>query len=58
VCLQQYTGVPNNLSFARTRTLTQDYVIPMMNLNVQAAFVLEVTTMEPDSKNIQRIIPN
>ena len=58
VCLQQYTGVPNNLSFARTRTLTQDYVIPMMNLNVQATFVLEVTTMEPDSKNIQRIIPN
>ena len=58
VCLQQYTGVPSSLSFAGNRTLTQDYVIPMMNLNVQATFVLEVTTMEPDSKNIQRIIPN
>ena len=58
VCLQQYTGVPSNLSFAGKRTLTQDYVIPIMNLNVQATFVLEVTTMEPDSKNIQRIIPN
>lgn len=58
VCLQQYTSAPINLSFATARSLSKDYAIPIMNLNAQATFVLEVTTMEPDSTNIQRIIPN
>jgi hypothetical protein len=59
VCLQQYGGVPAGpLSFAGRRSLAQDYVIPMMNVNTQATFVLEVTTLEPDTTNIQKIIPN
>lgn len=59
VCLQQYGGVlPSGLQFASSRTFSQDYVIPMMNLNAQATFVLEMTTMEPDTTNIQKIIPN
>jgi len=58
VCLQQYTTAPPGLAWTTRRSLTQDYAIPMMNLNTQATFVLEVTTLEPDTKNIQKIIPN
>ena len=58
VCLQEYSVASGNLSFTTKRTLKQDYIIPMMNLNTQATFVLEVTTLEPDSTNIQKIIPN
>jgi len=58
VCLQQYTTAPSGISWATRRSLTQDYAIPMMNLNAQATFVLEVTTLEPDTTNIQKIIPN
>ena len=58
VCLQQYTTAPAGLTWATRRSLTQDYAIPMMNLNTQATFVLEVTTLEPDTTNIQKIIPN
>ena len=58
VCLQQYVSAPQTIPFANRRTLKGDYVIPLMNLNAQATFVLEVTTMEPDTTNIQKIIPN
>jgi hypothetical protein len=58
VCLQQYPTAPAGVPFANRRTLTSDYAIPMMNLNAQTTFVLEVTTMEPDTTNIQKIIPN
>lgn len=58
VCLQQYTTAPPSIPFANRRTLKGDYVIPLMNLNAQATFVLDVTTMEPDTTNIQKIIPN
>jgi len=58
VCLQQYTSAPPSIPFANRRTLKGDYVIPLMNLNAQATFVLDVTTMEPDTTNIQKIIPN
>lgn len=58
VCLQQYLSPPSGLSFAGKRSFSQDYAIPIMNLNAQATFVLEVTTMEPDTTNIQKIIPN
>jgi hypothetical protein len=58
VCLQQYTTAPAGLTWTTRRSLTQDYAIPMMNLNTQATFVLEVTTLEPDTTNIQKIIPN
>jgi hypothetical protein len=58
VCLQQYVSAPQTIPFANKRTLKGDYVIPLMNLNAQATFVLEVTTMEPDTTNIQKIIPN
>jgi hypothetical protein len=58
VCLQQYPTAPAGVPFANRRTLANDYAIPMMNLNAQTTFVLEVTTMEPDTTNIQKIIPN
>lgn len=58
VCLQQYPTAPAGVPFANRRTLATDYAIPMMNLNAQATFVLEVTTLEPDTTNIQKIIPN
>lgn len=58
VCLQQYLSAPAGVPFANKRSLRGDYVIPMMNLNAQATFVLDVTTMEPDTTNIQKIIPN
>lgn len=58
VCLQQYSSAPTGVPFANKRSLKGDYVIPMMNLNAQATFVLDVTTMEPDTTNIQKIIPN
>jgi hypothetical protein len=58
VCLQQYTAAPTGLTWTTKRSLTQDYAIPMMNLNTQATFVLEITTLEPDTTNIQKIIPN
>jgi len=58
VCLQQYPTAPAGVPFANRRTLANDYAIPLMNLNAQATFVLEVTTLEPDTTNIQKIIPN
>jgi hypothetical protein len=59
ISLLQYGGVTQSgLVFMNKRTFSQDYPIPMLNLNAQATFVMEVTTLEPDPTNIKKIIPN
>lgn len=59
VSLLQYSGVTQSgLSFMNRRTFSQDYPLPMLNLNTQATFVMQVTTLEPDPTNIKKIIPN
>jgi hypothetical protein len=57
--LVQYSGVTQpSLSFMNRRTFSQDYPIAILNINTQATFVMEVTTLEPDPTNIKKIIPN
>ena len=59
VSLLQYSGVTQTgLTFMNGRTFSQDYPLPMLNLNTQATFVMQVTTLEPDPTNIKKIIPN
>jgi len=59
VCLMQYSGITQpTLAFAGSRTFSQDYVIPMLNINTQSTYVLEITSLEPDPTNIKKIIPN
>lgn len=57
--LLQYSGITQSkLGFMDVRTFSKDYPIPMLNLNTQATFVMQVTTLEPDPTNIKKIIPN
>jgi len=59
ISLLQYANVTQSgLTFMNNRTFSQDYPLPMMNINTQATFVMQVTTMEPDPTNIKKIIPN
>jgi hypothetical protein len=59
VSLLQYSGITQSgLGFMNRRTFSQDYPLAMMNLNTQATFVMQVTTLEPDPTNIKKIIPN
>jgi hypothetical protein len=59
ICFQQYTDVTQtSLSFAQARTFSKDYVIPIMNINIQPRYAFEITTLEPDTKKLQKIIPN
>lgn len=55
VCLQAYTNGP---AFTSNRSFSQDYVMPMLNTDLQATFVLQITTLEPDTSKIKKIIPN
>jgi hypothetical protein len=56
LCLQKYTTAP--YPFLQNRSFSSDRWIPIMNLNVQAAFALEVSVNEPDiSKMKVEIIP-
>ena len=56
LCLQKYTTAP--YPFLENRSFSSDRWIPIMNLNVQAAFALEVSVNEPDiSKMKVEIIP-
>jgi len=56
LCLQQYTTAP--YPFLQNRSFSFDHWIPIINLNVQAAFALEVSVLEPDiSKMKVEIIP-
>uniref|UniRef100_A0A6C0CKH0 Uncharacterized protein n=1 Tax=viral metagenome TaxID=1070528 RepID=A0A6C0CKH0_9ZZZZ len=59
VSFVKYSGVTQSgLGFMNNCTFSQNYPIPVMNLNTQTTFVMEVTTMEPDPTNIKKIIPN
>jgi len=59
VSLVRYSGVTQaGLGFMNSRTFSQDYPMPMLNLNAQSTFVMEVTSLEPDPTNIKKIIPN
>jgi hypothetical protein len=59
ICLQQYAGVSQvSLSFAQSRTFSKDYVVPILNVNLQPTYAFEITTLEPDTKKLQKIIPN
>lgn len=59
ICLQQYTAVsPVDLQFAQQRTFSKDYVIPILNTNLQPTYAFEITTLEPDTTKLQKIIPN
>ena len=55
ICLRSYaqpTGtIPN------TKTFSQDYVLPILNKNLQATFALEIVTQEPDARKIVKMIP-
>jgi hypothetical protein len=52
ICLRSYSvqagTIPN------TRTFSQDYVIPILNKNLQATFALEIITKEPDASKITK----
>lgn len=59
ICLQQYLGVTQvDLSFTQSRTFSKDYVIPILNVNLQPTYAFEITSLEPDTKKLQKIIPN
>ena len=55
ICLRSYsqsTGtIPN------TKTFSQDYILPILNKNLQATFALEIITQEPDASKIVKMIP-
>jgi hypothetical protein len=51
LCLQQYSTAPN--SFMQVRSFSTDQWIPIMNVNTQAAFALEIVTQEPDTSKMK-----
>ena len=55
ICLRSYTSQTG--SIPNTRTFSQDYVIPVLNKNLQATFALEIITKEPDVSKITKMIP-
>lgn len=38
-------------------TFSQEYVLPILNKNLQATFALEIITQEPDASKIAKMIP-
>jgi hypothetical protein len=48
LCLQRYTTAPAAYPFLQTRSFSSDYWIPILNINAQATFALEVSVQEPD----------
>jgi len=46
LCLQQYAAAP--YSFLQSRTFANDQWLPIMNVNSQASFALEIIVKEPD----------
>jgi hypothetical protein len=54
VCLQQYTLSSAGIPFAARRTLSQDYPLPLMNKNMQATYVMEITTLQPNIKVLKK----
>lgn len=54
VCLQQYNISSAGIPFAARRTFSQDYPLPLMNKNMQAAYVMEITTLQPNIKVLKK----
>jgi hypothetical protein len=54
VCLQQYNLSSTGIPFAARRTFSQDYPLPLMNRNMQAAYVMEITTLHPNIKVLKK----
>jgi len=55
LCLQQYATAPQ--PFLQSRSFSYDRWIPIMNVNTQAAFALEIRVNEPDIRKIKENIP-
>ena len=54
VCLQKYNLSSAGIPFAAQRTFSQDYPLPLMNKNMQAAYVMEITTLQPNIKVLKK----
>jgi hypothetical protein len=48
VCLQKYNISSAGVPFAARRTFSQDYPLPLMNKNMQANYVMEITPLQPN----------
>jgi len=55
ICLFSYSSQTGTIP--NTRTFSQDFVIPVLNKNLQATFALEIITQEPDASKIVKMIP-
>lgn len=55
ICLRSYSSQTGTIP--NTRTFSQDYVVPILNKNLQATFALEIVTQEPDASKITKMIP-
>jgi len=55
ICLRSYSAQTGTIP--NTRTFSQDYVVPILNKNLQATFALEIVTQEPDASKITKMIP-
>jgi hypothetical protein len=56
LCLQEYSSAPH--PFMQSRSFSYDLWLPIMNINTQAAFALDITVQEPDTSKFKReIIP-
>jgi hypothetical protein len=55
ICLRSYASQTG--SIPNTKTFSQDYVLPILNKNLQATFALEIITQEPDARKIVKMIP-
>lgn len=55
LCLQQYASAPQ--SFLENRSFSYDQWLPIMNINAQAVFALEIYVNEPDISKIKENIP-
>jgi hypothetical protein len=53
--LQPYIAFEGMSGF--TQTFSEPYPLPMMNINMQATYTLEVTTLHPDVSKLKKIIP-
>jgi hypothetical protein len=54
VCLQQYNLSCDGVPFAAERTFSQDYPLPLMNKNMQAAYIMEITTLQPNINALKK----
>jgi len=55
ICLRSYAS--QTASIPNTKIFSQDYVLPILNKNLQATFALEIVTQEPDASKIVKMIP-